>query len=399
MTTTRLRSLPVQTAPEAMRVDRAAGVIHGVSAIQTGIAIGHGFLIDQKMLSQVATLGNAATDGIKSRFTHPGMCDDGLGKMTGRMKNFRVDGDKVLGDLHLGNYAAKSPEGDLRDYLLSMAEEDPKGLAMSIVFKNDPAWKLSDGSEVPALDAEGDRTAKPEKSVGDMPYARASKLQAVDAVDEAAANRDGLFAAAFAATTSADAANVFEQLDALRERMGLTVEQSQTFLARYFAARADKKLAGAKPAKEAHMGITPEKLAELCKANPTHQSAIVEMFAAGKDDVEMLAVIAETKRVDELNALKASVSELTASAAAAQTAHGQALGVKDAEIIALKASVTALTTERDALAALSKVPKDPGDQPGEKKVDEPEIVKSLSNGVFVVDSAKIRSGKQQIKAN
>ena len=96
------------------RVDQVNHIIHGVSTAQAVEAIGHGFLLDHTSLNQIADLGNAAKNGIKSRFTHPGLSADGLGKLLGRVKNFRVLNNQALGDLHLSPVAAKAPSGDLR---------------------------------------------------------------------------------------------------------------------------------------------------------------------------------------------------------------------------------------------------------------------------------------------
>src|SRR4051794_20449658 len=78
---------------------RNAGLIRGVSVITKGEALGHGLWIDDTALEQVASAINSQQFGIKSRFTHPSMSGDGLGKMTGRvMGPAEVDGDQVFAD-------------------------------------------------------------------------------------------------------------------------------------------------------------------------------------------------------------------------------------------------------------------------------------------------------------
>ena len=65
------------------------------------------------------------------------------------MRNFQVQGDKVIGDLHLSETTAKSPSGDLREYVESLAEEDPEAFGLSVVVDGYGAWTLADGTETP----------------------------------------------------------------------------------------------------------------------------------------------------------------------------------------------------------------------------------------------------------
>ncbi len=184
-------------------IDRDNHVLYGVSAMQAVEALGHRLMIDQVTLSQFADLGNAARNGLKSRFTHPGLSADGLGKHLGRMRNFRVVGDKVIGDLHMSESAAKSPSGDLRDYVESLAAEDPEAFGMSVVVDGYSVWVLDDGSEVK------NDGSKPEGARDKYPTLRVEAAHAVDAVDEPAANRDGMFGR----TTAVMAAEVYDILD------------------------------------------------------------------------------------------------------------------------------------------------------------------------------------------
>lgn len=196
------------------RVDRQQHVIRGVSLIQAVEALGHGMMVDDVTLGQVVALGNGRSGGLKSRFTHPGLSADGLGKFLGRVHGLFVQGDKVLGNLHLSESSANSPSGDLRGYVESLANEDPEAFGMSIVFTMDtPGW-IVDGVEV--------RSWQPvENAENELPLVRIEELHASDVVDEPAANRDGLFAVgAFSGTTSDMAAQVFSLLDE-GQRMGL----------------------------------------------------------------------------------------------------------------------------------------------------------------------------------
>ena len=79
--------------------DSKAGLIVAASVTTRGEAIGHGMWLDNEFLGSVAEAINSQGDqGIKSRFTHPSMSGDGLGRFLGRIKDGRVSGDQVLAD-------------------------------------------------------------------------------------------------------------------------------------------------------------------------------------------------------------------------------------------------------------------------------------------------------------
>lgn len=301
------------------RVDREKRVIYGVSLLQTGEALGHEMLVDEKMLAQCVDAVNATGGhGMKSRFTHPGACSDAMGKMLGKVKNARVMGDKAVADLYLAEHASKTPDGDLADYVMSMAEESPEDFGMSIAFDGTAVWKNAAGDEFETSNANGDRSARPADSVSSKPFARIAKLRAADVVDEPAANRDGLFAA-FAGTTNLDAAEMFGALDKAREAMGWDAAKTSTFLRSYLAARTTKETR-----------MDPVKFAALLDAEPAHAAALGKLFAAGKSESEIGAALVDLKRDAEfaavksdLDAVKASAEKLTADLAAEKSAHAK----------------------------------------------------------------------------
>ena len=168
------------------KVDKEQGVIHGVAIIELGEAKGHGLFVDETMLEQVLAAGTKKEPiGLKSRFDHPSACSRSVGTFTGRFHNFRRDENKIRADLHLADVAAKSPDGDLRTYILDLAAEDPDAFGTSIVFKMaepetpDPANKGKDG-----FPGEDDPFWNP--------HARLAALHHCDIVDEGAAT-NGLF--------------------------------------------------------------------------------------------------------------------------------------------------------------------------------------------------------------
>jgi hypothetical protein len=322
------RLMPTAGTTQA-RVDREARIIRGVSVLQTGEALGHNMLVDEVMLNQCAQAINANSGGMKSRFTHPGACSDAMGKMLGKVRDAKVMGDKVIADLHLADHASKTPEGDLAEYVMSLAEESPTDFGLSIAFDGAAVWRDLAGKEFPTANENGDRAPRPVDATTDKPLARISKLRAADVVDEPAANRDGLFAA-FAGTTQADAAQMFAALDQARDAMGWDARKTTDFLSRYLAAR--------KP-KDTHMD--PTAFAALIDANPAHAAPLAKLFAAGKSEPEITAALVELKRDGETAQLRAdlaaakSAQERDATALAAlQKAHAEQ-GSKLAKLSAL----------------------------------------------------------------
>ena len=340
---------------EPVRVDRENRVIYGVSIMQEGEALGHGVLIDSTMNQQAVDAINGSPNGMKSRFTHPGMCADGLGKQLGRIKNARLQADKAVGDLYLSKFAANAPDGDLATYVMDMAEESPQDFGLSIAFDGNAVWKMADGTEIkvddPSLANDDDGFDKPDDATTDMPFARITKMRAVDAVDEPAANRDGLFAKAFASTSSADAAQAFAQLDAMRERMGLSADRVHAFLTNYLAARTPAP--HHKPIKDSIMSLDATKLAALYDKHPGHTKIISDAFRAGTDEAGIVALIGAAER----SQLAAENTAVKAELAAAQTKH-------TTELAALSTKLADLESRYGKLSALAAGGKtDPGADP------------------------------------
>lgn len=363
MTTFRFRaSVAAPTAPP--RIDRDAGVIRGVAVMQAvEEASGHRVAIDTKALQAVVALGNAAPNGIKVRFTHPGMCDDGMGKMLGRVRNFRMTSDnEVAADLHLNESSAKSPDGDLRAYVLGLAEEDPESFGLSAVVMSDHVWKMADGSESPASKQIDEDThemvPRPDGALGKFPVLRPLKLSAVDVVDEPAATRGGLLAA-FSAN-GVLAAESFAAIDRLREASGLDASGCFGFVARYFRERGLGSLsltttnaapgavsidlqtgrvtsppittAGPNPANPKKGNDMDKEALKAFKAkHPDHAGLIVDMFADGKSEAEMLAAIKDAE-IDLLTQRNVALTE-------SDKASKAALAAKDQEIADLRKKV------------------------------------------------------------
>lgn len=319
-------------------------MIYGVSLCQTGEALGHDMLVDEIMLGQivdaVAATGNA---GLKSRFTHPGACSDAMGKMLGKVKNARLLGDKAVADLYLAKHASKTPEGDLAEYVMAMADESPADFGMSIAFDGSAVWKDADGKEFAATTADGNRAPRPADATTAKPFARVSKLRAADIVDEPAANRDGLFAAAFSGTTNMAAAEMFAALDEARDAIGWDDAKTAAFLQSYLSARkitmAEEPAAPVEPVKlatecatcgapigaegkyaaPAEKPMQPAEMSAMIESHPAFAAQIAKDFAAGKSTQAVQLGVLTAQLAASVTALAAAADAL----AAEKTAHAK----------------------------------------------------------------------------
>lgn len=188
-----LRSNPLRGGKP--RVDFEGRVIRGCAIITRGEALGHGAWVDAEAVRQVAAMGAAMESGagLKSRFTHPGMCADGTGKFLGRFKAFTVDGDIARADLNVSRASDNSPDGKLGQYTMDLADEDPEAFGTSIVFYKDQA--AMDAFRSQNLDAQGRFVSPDPLNKQNLPHIRLASLSACDVVDDPAANPGGMFSA------------------------------------------------------------------------------------------------------------------------------------------------------------------------------------------------------------
>lgn len=222
-----LRAAPARGIEKgAEGIDREARVIHGVSVISEGEAMGHGLMIDETTLDQVVENAQKPHRGVKARFGHPLMSSNAEGTFLGRMKNFRkvtADGEKarVRADLHLAEVAFSATANNVGEYTLDLADEDPEAFGVSIVFDGEPAFVLNE---------DGTRKEDPETGTPLLPLARVKRLWAADVVDEPATG-DGMFA-----RTVELSATFTRQLDALLAEES-AAETIDAYLQRYAASR------------------------------------------------------------------------------------------------------------------------------------------------------------------
>lgn len=178
-------------------VDRKENVLRGYVIMQLGLLRDRPGEVDQLTLEKTVELGNALKQGLKSRFTHPTECSDGLGRYLGRTRSLFMseattrDGKKVMavrGDLHLDPTALDTPPDGgkpLGKYVMDLAESDPDALSSSVVIRFKREYRL---------EADGTRKKNPETGEDLPPLLRPEVLFASDVVDEGAAV-DGLFSA------------------------------------------------------------------------------------------------------------------------------------------------------------------------------------------------------------
>lgn len=171
-------------------VDKENNVLRGYVVAQEGPfkTPGRGEF-DLQALRTIKTMINAQALGLKSRFTHPSLSEDGLGKFLGRAKNGRLDKvnverdgqlvslHAVRADLHFDPTSLQTPPQGGKPYgfyVMNLAESDPDALSSSLVLQVEEEFRL-----------EKDGTPKKDEAGNPLPPLwRPTKLHATDIVDE-----------------------------------------------------------------------------------------------------------------------------------------------------------------------------------------------------------------------
>jgi hypothetical protein len=182
--------LRVNVSNQEIGVDREKAVISGYVVAQEGPFKSEGRgEFDQKSLSQIVTLMRKSPKGLKSRFAHPSLSSDGIGKHLGRVKNPRMGTVKVMrdgvatllhavrGDLHFDPTALEEPPGGgkpLGIYVMDLAESDPDAISSSLVLSKTEELRTDPKTKRPLLQASGEPLP---------PLWRPTALHASDVVD------------------------------------------------------------------------------------------------------------------------------------------------------------------------------------------------------------------------
>lgn len=179
------------TSGRPIGVDRKENVIRGMVIAQLGDFKDEGRgTFNEASLNRILNLMKAEPEGLKSRFAHPTLSSDGLGKFLGRAKDgflgtaVTPKGETVpavRADLYLSPSAFKTPSGDLGGYVMDLAESDSGALSSSLALKTEKLEQL-DGKGHPILSKDGDPLP---------PVWMPVELHATDIVDTGAAV-DGL---------------------------------------------------------------------------------------------------------------------------------------------------------------------------------------------------------------
>jgi len=323
-----------------------AGIIRGLAIVTRGEASGHGYWLDEEFLGQVTTAIEEARFGIKARFTHPGLSGDGLGKFLGRVRDARVDGDVVRGDLHFSKTAHDTPDGDLAAYVMDLAENDPHAFGTSIVFRPD-----EDAEKEHARQHRKDGSPDPDNKEN-LRHARLKTLRAIDAVDSPAANPDGLFSRKQEIAEDADALLAYS--------LGLTDEAPEM----------------------AELGIDPDRGAGFVKRFLDEHGLEVVSKSESHNATKEIETMAKNKTVELEATLTGDAAEkleeLASQASEVQTL--EVLRTAPAQTVdAEKVAEQARLAERERAAELRKLARD--------DVPEALLAQAIDEGWSVADAA------------
>jgi hypothetical protein len=169
-------------------VDRERNIISGVVVAEEGPfkSDGRGEF-DDKALRSIVKMMAAKPGGLKSRFAHPSLSDDGIGKFLGRFHSPRLDRGRrthqesderktvsmVRADLHLDPTSFEKPSGNLGKYVMDLAESDPDAFSTSLVLRYDEEFRLN---------KDGTRKTT-DQGIELHPLWRPTQLHALDVVD------------------------------------------------------------------------------------------------------------------------------------------------------------------------------------------------------------------------
>jgi len=167
--------LDARTMGRPVGVDRKQNALLGYVVAQLGPFKSEGRgEFDRESLEKIVSLGNAKRQGLRARFTHPGLSSDGLGSYLGRSKNLAIGTaidertgrmvDAVRADLLFDQTSLETPPNGggkpLGIYVMDLAESDPEAISSSLVLKVDYRYRLNedgtrktddDGEDLPPL--------------------------------------------------------------------------------------------------------------------------------------------------------------------------------------------------------------------------------------------------------
>ena len=314
------------------KVDRENNIIHGMTLIQANReALGHEMFIDEKFVRSVVKQGKETGDiGLKARFDHPSACFSSMGTQIGRFKSFRMNGDKALADLHLAPFAFESnPNGNLGEFLMDAAENDPDIMGNSIVFSMAEPQMFKAG--------EGDDIDSPEFM---YPHARLNSLLGCDVVDEGAAT-DGMFSIKGRPNYLAEQAEHFlaEHKDVVRALLAPTIKELFTEINDNINQN-QSKMSDEKSLKDGFKEFYNKHF-----SSPEVEE-VVEVIETPEANKDLEAAKTElASNVEEIEALKAEISKGVSALEAATTEFNDKVKANDEAVLAIKADFEAFKSE------------------------------------------------------
>lgn len=381
------------------KVDVEAGVLFGVILCQVGEAKGHGVHLEQSFIDdcQAYGLSNHSKLGMKSRFGHPSMSTETLGTELGRFRNFRVEGEQLKADLHLLDSANKSPNNPgLKDWMISMAQEDPAMIMCSIVFKPKYEYQYDgEGNRVNVYfndskgkwhrcrNQNGEVTKYDEK---EKIYVELDQLHFCDIVDQGAAT-DKLFSEQFNDDKFSVIATQFlnenpkidtflkehpeKLLEFISDRHEIKIPQEET----------NQKFSFWEQIKMRFSSNQPQELSNQSDNNNMNfEKSLSILEKEAPSATELAEVKAEITQFTGANE-KFTSEEVKSQVEQAVADKDKELGDKDQEITSLKAKVEELGAESEPPAEASKSGNDDIDDSSEEFYSEAdrELDKMLNN--------------------
>jgi hypothetical protein len=229
-------------------IDRTAGVIKGVCVIAEGQAKGHGLIVDAVTREQILSLAKGFANGVKAKLRHKenGEHQNVITETCGTLKDFRMEGTKVLADFHVLKTLP------IRETLFEMAETMPEQFGFSVVF-----------------------SGQPEEKNGEK-FARATELYSIDLADDPAACPTGLFSSAcdFCGSPSCKGGHSEMEMQSMYES---EKDESKRGKMSAYAEKQGKKLSK----KHAMSAPTNEELAtSIAEINKTLNTLVTKLSAA-----------------------------------------------------------------------------------------------------------------------
>jgi len=216
------------------QIDKENRLIRGAVIARQGEVKGHGGWFDAESLDALVALGNKGRGGLKTRFAHPGLSSDGMGKQIGRTSALRRDDEIVRGNLQLHRKVDNPNRLGMIQDVLNLAEEDPTAFGMSIVLVRDFDAEQAFAKKHEIKQGEGAVFVSPDKAnAKNWPHWRLREVRASDVVDEPAANEgflsEGEEMAARAESVLAYVTGLTEQMPDEMALGGIPAEKARQF--------------------------------------------------------------------------------------------------------------------------------------------------------------------------